>query len=55
MGKAKQEYLKSSDKMMVAGKKVLSDSNIPEHFKKLVRREMRNQQDLMEAMGWERE
>ena len=55
MGKAKQEYLETSDKMMAAGKKVLSNANIPERFKKLVKREMRNQQDLMEAMGWERE
>lgn len=49
-----QKYLESSDKMMIAGQKALSNPNISEHLKKLVKREMKNQQDLMKIMGWDK-
>lgn len=53
MTESEREYLESSDKMMVAGEKALSNPNILEPFKELIKKEMKNQQDLMKTMGWD--
>lgn len=55
MTENERECLMNSNKMMVADEKALSNSNIPEPFKELIRKEMRNQQDLIEVMEWEKD
>ena len=46
-----EKLLKKTDAMMEAGEKVLSDPNISEAMKRLVRREMENHQHCLDVLG----